>query len=71
MTDITAPKLGLALSGAAARSAFYLGFVEVLKENDVPIAIITAQSGASIVAASYACGTLGTLKKDFSIPIFR
>lgn len=63
MTSHT-PKLGLALSGAAARSAFYVGFVEVLEECNVPIAIITAQSGASIVAASYACKTLQVLKKD-------
>ncbi len=60
----TVPKLGLALSGAAARSAFYVGFVEVLQEHDVPIEVITAQSGASIVAASYACKTLHVLKRD-------
>ncbi len=58
------PQLGLVLSGAAARSAFYLGFIEVLQEARVPIAVIAAQSGASIVAASYAAGTLAELKKD-------
>lgn len=57
-------KLGLALSGAAARSVFYLGFLEVLQENNIPVEVIAAQSGASIVAASYACGTLDRLKKD-------
>lgn len=57
-------KLGLALSGAAARSVFYLGFLEVLQENNIPVDVIAAQSGASIVAASYACGTLDRLKKD-------
>jgi predicted acylesterase/phospholipase RssA len=57
-------RLGLALSGAAARSAFYLGFLEVLQEENIPVAVIAAQSGASLVAASYACGTLERLKKD-------
>lgn len=57
-------KLGLALSGAAARSVFYLGFLEVLQEHNIPVDVIAAQSGASIVAASYACGTLDRLKKD-------
>lgn len=58
------PKLGLALSGAAARSAFYVGFLEYLQEKEVPVAIIGAQSGAAIVATCYACGTIQRLKKD-------
>lgn len=62
------PKIGFALSGAAARSVFYIGFLEVMKENDIPIDVITAQSGATIVASAFACGTLDQLKKDF-IPI--
>lgn len=60
----TRPKLGLALSGAAARSVFYVGFLEVLQENDVTVDVIAAQSGASVVAASFACGTLEKLKHD-------
>lgn len=58
------PKLGLALSGAAARSAFYLGFIEVIQEQGIEVDVIAAQSGASLVAASYACGTLEHLKRD-------
>jgi predicted acylesterase/phospholipase RssA len=57
-------RLGLALSGAAARSAFYLGFIEVLQEEHIPVSVIAAQSGASLVAASFACGTLPKLKKE-------
>ncbi len=57
-------KLGLALSGAAARSVFYVGFLEVLQEEGVRVDVISAQSGASIVAAAYACGTLDRLKKE-------
>ncbi len=57
-------KVGLALSGAAARSAFYLGFLEVLEEHKVKIDIIAAQSGASVVASAYACGTMKLLKQE-------
>jgi predicted acylesterase/phospholipase RssA len=58
------PVLGLALSGAAARSAFYVGFLEVLQEEQVQVKVIAAQSGASIVASAFACGSLPQLK-DF------
>ncbi|MBP9686401.1 MAG: patatin-like phospholipase family protein [Candidatus Doudnabacteria bacterium] len=57
-------KIGLALSGAAARSAFYLGFLEVLQEQNIPIDIIGAQSGASVVASAYACGTMSLFKQE-------
>lgn len=65
MADTTTlPRLGLALPGAAARSAFYVGFLEVLQEHEVLVSTIAAQSGASLVAACYACGTLDKLKAD-------
>ncbi len=57
------PKVGLAFSGASSRSMFYIGFLEVLSENNFPIDYIAALSGGAIVAASYACGTLPELKK--------
>lgn len=55
-------KVGLALSGASSRSIFYIGFLEVLKENDYPIDYIAALSGATVVAASFACNSLPQLK---------
>lgn len=61
-TQTSRPKVGLALSGASSRSVFYIGFLEVLKENDFPVDHIAALSGATIVAASYACGTMPKLK---------
>lgn len=61
------PKLGLALSGAAARSVFYLGFIEVLEEHDVLVDVIAAQSGAAVVASAYACNSLPQLKKDLLV----
>lgn len=56
------PKVALAFSGASSRSVFYIGFLEVLKENNFPIDYISAISGSSIVAASFACGTMDKLK---------
>lgn len=56
-------KVGFAFSGASTRSVFYIGFLEVLKENDYPIDYISALSGATIVAASFASGTLPKLKE--------
>jgi NTE family protein len=57
------PTVGFAFSGASSRSVFYIGFLEVLKENDFPIDYIAAMSGAAVVAASYACGTMPALKE--------
>jgi predicted acylesterase/phospholipase RssA len=57
------PKVGLALSGASSRSIFYIGFLEVLQENGFPIDYIAALSGATIVAASYAVGTMSKFKQ--------
>jgi predicted acylesterase/phospholipase RssA len=63
MAEVTRPKIGLALSGASSRSVFYIGFLEVLQENSIPIDYIAACSGATIVSASYACETLPQLKE--------
>lgn len=64
----TRPSIGLAMSGAAARSVYYIGFLEVLTENNIKLDYIAASSGATIVAASYACGTLDKFKEfAFSI----
>lgn len=56
-------KVGLAFSGASTRSIFYIGFLEVLKENEYPIDFIAALSGGTIVAASFASGTMQKLKE--------
>jgi hypothetical protein len=56
------PKIGLALSGASTRATFYVGFLEVLSEHNIPIDFIVASSSGSIVAMAYACGTLPQLK---------
>ncbi len=56
-------KVGFAFSGASTRSVFYIGFLEVLKENGFPIDYIASMSGATIVAASFASGTMDKLKE--------
>ncbi|HMQ01897.1 MAG TPA: patatin-like phospholipase family protein [Candidatus Doudnabacteria bacterium] len=63
MKPVTNVKIGLALSGASSRSVFYIGFLEVLQEHRFPIDYIAALSGATIVAASYACGTMDNFKQ--------
>lgn len=55
--------IGLALSGASTRSIFYIGFLEVLKEQNFCVDYIAATSGSAIVAAAFACGTLKQLKQ--------
>ena len=57
------PKVGLALSGSGSRLVFYIGFLEELTAQGVPIDYIAAMSGASIAAAALACGTMQNLKK--------
>ncbi len=57
------PKVALALGGAAAKSVFYIGLLEVLKENNVPIDFIAASSSGSIVAACFATNKLEELKQ--------
>lgn len=57
------PTIGFAFSGASSRSIFYIGFLEVLAENNFPIDYIAAMSGGAVVAASFACGSMSELKE--------
>jgi NTE family protein len=57
------PTIGLALSGSGNRSSFYIGFLESLAEQKIPVDYIAACSGGSLVAAAYACGTLPEFKE--------
>lgn len=62
MENSSRPKIGLALAGASSRSMFYIGFLEVLDENNLKVDFISAVSGGAVIAASYACGTLPEMK---------
>ncbi|TSA45782.1 hypothetical protein D4R52_01855 [bacterium] len=59
------PKIGLALSGGAGRAIAHIGVLEVLKENGIPVDYLTAASSGTLIAASYACGTMEQLKEDW------
>lgn len=63
MVKSNRPTLGLALSGSGNRTTFYIGFLEVLKEEGIQIDFISSCSGGSIVAAAFACGTLENFKQ--------
>lgn len=49
-------KVGLALSGGAARGFAHLGVLKVLAEYEIPIDYIAGTSAGSIVGAGIACG---------------
>ena len=59
------PKIGLALSGGSGRAIAHIGVLEVLREYNIPIDVITACSSGTMVAGSFACGTLEELKQDW------
>jgi NTE family protein len=54
--QIKRKKVGLALSGGAARGYAHLGALKVLVENQIPIDCIAGTSAGSIVGAALACG---------------
>lgn len=58
------PKIALALSGASGRAIAHIGVLEVLREHNIPVDYITACSSATMIAASYACGTMEKMKAD-------
>jgi NTE family protein len=63
-------KIGLALSGGAARGFAHLGVVKVLQENNIPIDFIAGTSAGSLVGGGIAAGMsvdeLLEISKDLS-----
>lgn len=53
---MTRKKIGLALSGGAARGFAHLGVFKVLQEHNIPIDFVSGTSAGSIVGASIAAG---------------
>jgi NTE family protein len=49
-------KIGLALSGGAARGMAHVGVLRALLENDIPIDCVAGTSAGSIVAGAFAAG---------------
>ena len=50
------PRVGLALSGGAARGMAHVGVLRALVENDIPIDCIAGTSAGSIVGGAFAAG---------------
>lgn len=53
------PRIGLALSGGAARAAAHIGVLEVLETGGVGIGALSGTSGGALIAALYASGRFG------------
>ena len=53
---LTTPKIGLALSGGAARGMAHVGVLRALLENDIRIDCIAGTSAGSLVAGAFASG---------------
>jgi NTE family protein len=49
-------KIGLALSGGAARGFAHVGVLKVLQEHGIPVDMIAGSSAGSIVAGAFAAG---------------
>lgn len=49
-------KVGLALSGGAARGFSHLGVLKVLKEHDIPVDFIAGSSAGSFAGGAFAAG---------------
>lgn len=50
------PRIGLALSGGAARGIAHVGVLRALEENSIPIDAIAGASAGALVGGSYATG---------------
>ena len=58
-------KVGLALSGGAARGLAHIGVLEVLQEEEIPIDMIAGTSAGAVAGAIYAWNQdLSQIKKD-------
>src|SRR3712207_6416109 len=53
---MTRKKIGLALSGGAARGFAHLGVMKVFAEHNIPIDFIAGTSAGSFAGAALACG---------------
>ncbi len=49
-----APKIGLALSGGAARGLAHIGVLKALEEESIPIDMIAGTSAGAVIGAGYA-----------------
>ena len=62
-------KLGLALSGGAARGLAHVGVIEVLEREAIPIDMVSGASMGAIVGAAYARGMSAAELKDVALDL--
>ena len=55
-SNTTRPRVGLALSGGAARGAAHVGVLRVFEEQGIPVDCIAGTSAGSLVGGAYAAG---------------
>ena len=53
---MTRPRVGLALSGGAARGMAHVGVLQVLKEHNIPIDFVAGTSAGALVGGAFAAG---------------
>lgn len=63
------PKIGLALSGGAARGMAHVGVLRALLENDIRIDCVAGTSAGSIVAGAFAAGMTIDEITDFGLKL--
>jgi NTE family protein len=56
LTGSRRPRIGLALSGGAARGIAHVGVLRALEENQIPIDAIAGASAGALIGGSYAAG---------------
>jgi NTE family protein len=63
------PRIGLALSGGAARGVAHVGVLRALEENQIPIDVIAGASAGALIGGAYASGLtiaqLEAMARDF------
>lgn len=62
-------KLGLALSGGAARGLAHVGVIEVLEREAIPIDMVAGASMGAIIGAAYARGLSAADLKDVALDL--
>lgn len=55
-TSTVRPRIGLALSGGAARGIAHVGVLRALEENQIPIDVIAGASAGALIGGAYAAG---------------
>jgi NTE family protein len=65
-TDVR-PRIGLALSGGAARGLSHIGVLKVLEELDIPIELIGGTSMGSVVGGLYAVGHTAAMLEEIAV----